>query len=415
MARAPLFRNEPWVLAAILGAALLVRLVWVGSVPTQPVTDFAWYLDRALAMARGEGFSINGVPTAYWPVGYPAALSVALRIFPGLDPVSVGKGLNLLLSVGCVGLTYAVGRALSGRGVVGLIAAGVMALHPAMIAYSSILAAEPLFLCLVLGATWLSVLGADRPWMWLAVGILCGGAALVRPQAAVMPLLLVFGVWLWSRQRGKNLLPLVAAGLALVGLILALTPWTLRNREVFGATFLVSLNGGDNLWIGHHPEGNGRYKSPPGIPQAPADELANERATRAQALAWIRANPGRSLALIPAKWEATFLSTTDLAYWAFQTQRGELVVPGRGADKPLYFFTQGAAWWANRILLGLGLVGLAFALRHSGGRRYLAVPLLHIGLIALVTAVFFGNPRFGLPAHTFQAFLSATPWVREDI
>jgi 4-amino-4-deoxy-L-arabinose transferase-like glycosyltransferase len=327
----------------------------------------------------------------------------------------VGKGLNLLLSLACVGLAFALGRSMSGRREVGFIAAGILAIHPALVAYSSILAAEPLFLFLILLATWLAFQGADQPWLWLLVGVICGGAALVRPQAAVLPLLLVFGVWLWSRQRGKNLLPLVAAGLALVGLILALTPWTMRNRAVFGATFLVSLNGGDNLWIGHHPDGNGRYKTPPGIPQAPADELANERATRSQALAWIRENPGRSMARIPAKWEATFLSTTDLAYWAFQTRRGELVVPGRGADKPLYFFTQGAAWWANRLLLVLALVGVGLGLRHTGGRRFLAVPLLHIGLVALVTAVFFGNPRFGLPAIPFLALLAATPWVPADL
>lgn len=415
MARSSQLSKELWGVVAILAVALALRLMWVMIVPTQPVTDFAWYLDRALAMARGEGFTVDGVPTAYWPVGYPAVLSWAIRLFPGLEPVSVGKGLNLLLSLFCVGLTFAVGRSISGRREVGLIAAGILAIHPALVAYSGILAAEPLFLFLILLATWLAIYGADQPWLWLLVGLTCGGAALVRPQAAVLPLILVFGVWVWSRQRGKSLLPLMAAGLALLGLGAALTPWTLRNRAVYGSTFLVSLNGGDNLWIGHHPQGNGRYKTPPGIPQNPELELANERATRAEALRWIRSNPGRSLSLIPAKWEATFLSTTDLAYWAFQTQRGKLVIPGAGADKPLYFFTQGAAFWANRTLLFLAFLGVGLGLRHTGGRRFLAVPLLHIGLVALVTAVFFGNPRFGLPAIPFLALLAATPWVPADL
>lgn len=402
-------------LIAILAVALALRLAWVLTVPTQPVTDFAWYLDRAIAMAGGQGFSVNGVPTAYWPVGFPAVLSWMLRLLPSLDPVSVGKALNLLLSLGCVGLTFAVGQAMSGRRAVGLLAAGIMAVHPALVAYSSILAAEPLFLFLILLATWLALKGADYPALWVLVGLTCGGAALVRPQAAVLPLILVFGVWVWSRQRGKSLLPMVATGLTVIGLAIALTPWTLRNRTVFGQTFLISLNGGDNLWIGHHPQGNGRYRTPPGIPQAPGLELANERATRAQALAWMQENPGRSLALIPAKWEATFLSTTDLAYWAFQTKRGQLIVPGAGPDKPLYFFTQGAAWWANRMLLIAAVVGVVIGLRKTGGRRYATLPLLQVGLVALVTAVFFGNPRFGMPAIPFLALLAATPWVRDDL
>ena len=179
-------------------------------------------------------------------------------------------------------------------------------------------------------------------------------------------------------------------------------------HERLSQPVFISTNGGDNLWIGNNENATGKYIPPPGIPQSPAKELANDKATRTEGKNYILDNPGKVISLWPAKLEATFLTRSDVAYWSFQTEKGKLITPGMGSDKPLYKFTQrfsaNFAYWLL-IFAGVGAV-LSFPFLES--RRALGIPVAMIGLTALLSMVFFGNPRFGFPAIPFQAMLAAS-------
>src|SRR5258706_11767500 len=59
-----------------------------------PYSDGAWYVARATDIWAGRGYAENGVPTAYWPVGYPGFLAGVFSVFgPSLFVV---KMINLL-------------------------------------------------------------------------------------------------------------------------------------------------------------------------------------------------------------------------------------------------------------------------------------------------------------------------------
>src|SRR5438093_13777942 len=53
---------------AIFLLALLVRLLWIAVVHNDSlIGDAGWYHARAVSLTSGQGYSIQGTPTAYFP------------------------------------------------------------------------------------------------------------------------------------------------------------------------------------------------------------------------------------------------------------------------------------------------------------------------------------------------------------
>lgn len=393
LARDP--RLPTWAIWLAVVVGLLLRLDWLRDVPTQPVTDFAWYFDRAAEMARGLGYQVDGQPTAYWPVGYPGFLSLLFRITG--PSVEAARMANALLSAAVVPLGALVARRFCSRAWMAPAVAGILAFHPAWIAYGGILASEPLYTVLTLVGFYQWPHQGKRPWL---SGLAFGFATLVRPQAILLPLALV-ALDLWRNRHEKPRRVSTAAILLGVALLPPLA-WTVRNAFVLGAPAFVSTNGGDNLWIG---ASGARYRTP--APLA-SGEIAQDKAARQAALQLIRQDPTAWLAKAPEKLRQSFISGSDAPYWAFQTERGRLIVPGEGQDKARYkaFQEKSNAW--PPALVAFALLGLFFRPREAE----IATPLIAIGLSALLSVAFFGNPRFGLPATPFLAYLAVLPLLR---
>src|SRR5438067_2135180 len=74
------FETARWVVPAIFALAIGLRLLLMIVMPQLPMSDGLWYMDRAHEMARGLGFQEQGRPTAFWPVGYPAALAASMIV-----------------------------------------------------------------------------------------------------------------------------------------------------------------------------------------------------------------------------------------------------------------------------------------------------------------------------------------------
>jgi hypothetical protein len=81
-----------------LVAAFVVRVCWIRCVDAAPVSDFGWYYERGIDLSAGKGYSVDGIPTAYWPVGYPAFLGLLLRVFG--TSLLVPKAANVIVSMG---------------------------------------------------------------------------------------------------------------------------------------------------------------------------------------------------------------------------------------------------------------------------------------------------------------------------
>src|SRR5262245_48511223 len=68
------FFGISWIL--IIG----VRLFWVFAMRPTPESDAQFYFDSARGMVAGLGYLRDGIPTSYWPVGYPAILAALFRV-----------------------------------------------------------------------------------------------------------------------------------------------------------------------------------------------------------------------------------------------------------------------------------------------------------------------------------------------
>jgi 4-amino-4-deoxy-L-arabinose transferase-like glycosyltransferase len=254
-------------LGALTLLALALRLVWVFYTDTVPLGgDPHWYYVVATNLAHGNGFVANpnpifgelpgpGKATAFWPPGYPFALAALFKVAGvGVTPAQV---LNALLGACSVPLVFVLGRSVFDQRA-GVLAAGLFAVCPNVIAGVPLLFPEPLFTLLFIGAlALLTVRPAERAWtVYAGFGALAALACLTRGQGVVLfPIAAVY--WL-ARDGWRSMTR--SSGVALLAAVLLIAPWTLRNAIELHAFVPISTNSGAALRVGHGPESIGTTK-----------------------------------------------------------------------------------------------------------------------------------------------------------
>lgn len=306
-----LVHGKRFVLSCLV-AGVLVRLLWICIVDADQVSDFLWYYLRAVSIALGTGYTVDGIPTAYWPVGYPGFLGITFHLFgPSLF---LAKCINIVLYAGLILLTYWIGRKIFQSELAARLMVLLLSFYPNHIAYTSLLSAEILFAFLVLlGAALLILLPHRTPWLLLS-GLVWGMATLTKPQAVLLPIILLS---VFSRNR-KSLFKAAAVVYAL--LFITISPWIIRNYFALGKPTL-STNAGIVLFIGNNPHANGRdhwdEKVKSQLGELGTDDMFDGREVEREALATRLAvshmvhHPVRTLSVWPRKFVALFASDVD--------------------------------------------------------------------------------------------------------
>jgi hypothetical protein len=243
----------------IFGAALATRLASAALIFSKYFGPQLLFVQNepsniAAALASGLGFSspyanVPIAPTAQQPPLYPLLLAGIFRVF-GIRTVEAAWAavvINILAGAVTAVLLYYVGKLHFGE-TVGILAAWLWVL-PWMYraiafsvslsnAYLAALGLTALFLLVA------RVLEADRGWFVL--GIYCGVLVLLQP--ALLTIVLVYGGGLaLSKARSPRM------WIAVAGLLLAMTPWTVRNYVTFGRFIPLRDNFGLELWLGNRP------------------------------------------------------------------------------------------------------------------------------------------------------------------
>jgi 4-amino-4-deoxy-L-arabinose transferase-like glycosyltransferase len=380
-------------LRSILILALAVRLIWIAVCPATPVSDAFIYHDSATRLAHGIGFTDQGgAPLGWWPVGYPALLAGAYRIF-GATP-RVAYFLNALLGVVAVAGVHRLARELFGERS-GRAAALLTATYPSFVLYSTVVLSENATIPIVVWLAWLFLRliggGAGRWRECVAAGLVLGAGTYVHASTLLLVLALPLRIVAMREPRRFALArALLAVGIAIATLV----PWGLRNQREFGRFSLVSMNGMSNLWMGNHPGTDGGYwPLPAEYRLAPIPD--REARLGAIAKSFIREHPGTYLILIGRRLWMTLRSDTSAAQWC---ETGIARTFGKAAETPLKILTSTAyyallawtllvvtrrAWrrewaWQDGYLLSLSLlVAAPFALIVGGNRYHLPLlPLL---------------------------------------
>jgi len=225
--------------------------------------DAEGYWELGKKMAAGEEYALHHPPRRVMRMpGFPALLAGSMKLF-GESELAARLLLAAVGTIGCL-LVYLLGKELFDEAT-GLIAAGWTTFSPAMSVFSVMILSETLFavgllasLLLMAKLTRTAPLGTARlVVLSVLAGVAIAIACYVRPSWLLAAPLFssVFVVWMASKNRlGTGV---VAGLLVVVGMFVALTPWTIRNYRVTGHAVMTTLWVGPSLYDGLHPGATG--------------------------------------------------------------------------------------------------------------------------------------------------------------
>ncbi|UCE25709.1 MAG: glycosyltransferase family 39 protein, partial [Candidatus Zixiibacteriota bacterium] len=285
-----------WDVRTFLKVAVLVGLVLrsaaVVLMPFNQTYDYLEYDELGWEWASKGGYYRGEHPTAYRPPGYPFLLSRIYILFGHIP--QLGAVANMILGLSIPLLTYFIVRRIWSDSVARWTTV-IVTLFPSQIIFTHLLASELLFTPLFL-ASILLFLSFDRKstgkwYKILAGGVLLGMATLTR---TVSGLFLAIVIPFWSFE-SRNFKRTVKYGLlALVGFVVVVTPWIIRNHYAVG-TARINTNTGINLFIGNQP-GSGITYDQNLINQfgvyEPTLEAYVDSSSFRRACEYIRQNPG---------------------------------------------------------------------------------------------------------------------------
>jgi 4-amino-4-deoxy-L-arabinose transferase-like glycosyltransferase len=320
-----------WCLAAILVVALGVRLAagfwWQARLPAGVKFAFGdsesyWQLGRAIARQEPYAYGPDDLRIFRTP-GYPALLAPLFWLCAE-PPVMWARAVSAILSTAAVAAVAALGWLLFDR-LTGLVAAALAALYPEAIALGVFVLSEAPFAPLMMLnlVCWILAWQRGRHGWSLAAGIAAGLATLMRPSwllmapfTAVVPALLI--VLLMKRDERATALRrhFEILAVSLLGLVLTMTPWWIRNYRVSGRFVPTTLQVGASLYDGLSPTATGgsdmRFVGRFVAEQRAADADAPgnkaglfedrlDRRMRDASVQWARQHPRRVLELMVIK------------------------------------------------------------------------------------------------------------------
>ena len=232
------------LLLLILLSALLLRLLLL-FIDTQPLrSDSLTYHQIALSILSGE-YTIEGRTTALVVPGYPIFLAGIYSLF-GDGQFGVRLVQSFLDVLTCY-LFFLVCRKFFDEKY-SLIALSVFAFFPSNALYTQSVLTESLFGLFAM-LVFLNVLRGSFDNRILLTGILFGAAILVRSSFSIAVLLIPLYIFIFKQQLFDSISiikPAINSLLFITGLIIILSPWMIRNKQVMGA-FTLATQGGSTL------------------------------------------------------------------------------------------------------------------------------------------------------------------------
>jgi 4-amino-4-deoxy-L-arabinose transferase-like glycosyltransferase len=383
-------------LLGIVAVGVVIRVVYtlVESPWPPPGLDDQFYFSALpKLLAHGHGFVAPfklyfqhvAVATAEHPPLYSVVLAAPALV--GLDSADAFRLAGSVFGAGTIALVGLLGRRLAGDRA-GLIAAGIAAIYPTLIAADGALMSETLYGLLTAASLLAAYRLLDAPTAGRAVvlGALVALTALTRGEALLLlPLVLIP---LLRQPAGRR-----ASLIALVAFLVVLTPWTARNWIVFNRPVAIATNSGTavagaNCAVTYASGDHLGGWYPPCIKEHPGK---NEAEHHAEALKDGVRYAGDHLGRLPVVLAAR-LGRVSSVYKPFAIPEGRSVrVQKVGV---IAFF----------LLVPLGAAGY-FLLRRRGEVTWiLLAPFIIVAVTALTT---YGNLRFREPAEIALVVLAA--------
>jgi 4-amino-4-deoxy-L-arabinose transferase-like glycosyltransferase len=275
---APAFLRHGWQDArtscfwiVLIAFSLRLLLILVGHTYKFRTTDdnfsFGWEMGRiGQSLARAQGFSspFNQVtgPTAWESPLYPFLIAGVFRLFGIYTHASaiVLLGVNSIFSaLTCIPI-FLIAQRCFGKTVAAW-TAWLWALLPFVMYWCTRWVWETSLAAFLLTLIfWLALALEEREGLvpWVEFGLLWGIAALTN--TSLLAFLPASGLWTWYHRRKRGKRSLRGAVVASVVFFACITPWIVRNYEVFGKFIFIRSNLGAELRIGNGPGADGTWQ-----------------------------------------------------------------------------------------------------------------------------------------------------------
>lgn len=395
-------------LAAIALGGLALRLVYAYAiVKSRPLLgDALEFQQQANLLASGHGLIEPQVwltqhiarPSADKPPVYPlleAVISVlGGRTWAWHDVVDLVAGTATVWVTGLLGNSVGGGGARGAR--LGLIAAGIAAVYPLLIAADGSLRSESVFALFVTLSLLCALRLREDPSVRraIALGFVIALAALTRSEGLLLVVLLPFGLAGW--RRGVT---------SVVTCVLVLSPWLVHSWITFGQPVLISTNvggllAGANCPQTYHGPLLGQWDLsclPPAVVGVGGGTETNEAVEsdhlRDVGLRYARDHSGRLPVVIAARIGRSFELFLPRQQWAM-----EAFFEGRNEK------VEEAGVLVYYIVALLAIAGTVLLWRRRGPWRILLSPLV---LVVFVSVTGYGFTRFRVGAEPALIVLAA--------
>lgn len=422
------------IVLAATALAVGVRLAYTATstVPSEPgflvSYDPIYYHQQAVAVAAGDGFvapyRTDGAPSADHPPLLVLVLAAASKL--GLSSFAAHRAITALIGAAVVPLLALLARRLAGDRA-GLVAAGLAAVAPVLWANDGQLMPEPLYAVLVAAAlvvahqlwdgditTLLRTRWGRRPRTGTdptefgGVGVLLGAvvlggliglAGLARGEGLLLLGFTVVPVARWAPGLAgwRSRLAVVAVAGVACGVVLG--PWLAYNAGRFEERVLLSSSA-DSAFAGANCDAT---YSGPGLGGWTSDCFArhsNQTLEESVFSARLRADARAYVGDHQSDLPEVAAARVGRLWGVFRTSQGVELDELQNRPRPVS--------WAGLVTLA-ALVPLAVAgglrLRRAGRPIVLlaAMPVM----VTVVAALFYGNPRFRVPADLALVVLAA--------
>jgi len=377
---------------------LLRALLLAASVsPDRALTgDEAQYDGPARSLLLGQGLVHHGEPWAWKPPLWPLVLAGIKAVCGhGHRPAVFAQG---LFDAGTALLAWYVARRMFASRRAAWLALAAVALWPPFLRESRFLQTEPLYTLGVAAmlAAFVSFAARPTPPRGFLLGVVAGLASLVRPTGFVVAASLVAAWMVLDRsapRSWKALLP------AVLGAVLVLTPWTVRNARVFQAFIPFSSGGGEVFAMGTSTTTGGRWHESLWVRERGAI-LAPEEARLGRPLTALEADRALYRAGI-RRWQDDPRAQAGL--WLGRLWR-TLALPVSGAGAPVRW----AFLFVLALLYALAVAGARLAWRRGDlmGRLGVAALVAYVAHALIISGVA-ANSRYTEPVRTLLLLLAA--------
>jgi 4-amino-4-deoxy-L-arabinose transferase-like glycosyltransferase len=379
-------RKRPFAtrLAAIAGVGLAIRLVYAlvvmgGRDPRGDGREFHLLANVLADSGRylqpfQYAYLHRTIPTTEKPPLYPTLL--ALPSWLGLDSYAAHRVVSCLFGAAAVVLIGMLGRRVGGARI-GLLAASIAAVYPALWMLDASLRSESLYLPLI---ALVLLLAYERRFVWLGVAL--GLAALTRSEALLLVPLLVFAL---PPPRLRPALVVIAACFVVIA------PWLARNWITFDQPTGISTNegglfAGANCHSAYYTPLIGTWACfPKNDPAWGENEAVISGHLRQRAIDYATDHAGRVPAVVGVR---------VLRVWDVWDPKDAARLEASIADRDLH--AQQAAMASLYLLAPFAVFGAVVLRRRGEPLRILLIPIV---FVVLVAALSYGSTRFRVAAE----------------